>query len=109
MRRSSNMVNFFTSGGFRHALEPGVEQDGTLVDEHWYLAAGDSMYPIRPDIKTWLDTYMPDRYWIAGVGVSGSEVTTRRPIYFELESDLILFKLHWTNKTSSMWFRHVHY
>lgn len=104
MKSSSSMVNWFTSGGLRYALEPET-------GENWYVLGqyDNFWYPIRSDIKDWLEKYMPERYWVADVGISGPETTTHRAIYFELESDLILFKINWTGKTSIPWATHTHY
>lgn len=107
MRLNKDSPNWFTSG-FRYALEPGIDQDGSQrIEEYWYVFT--FSFPIRDEIKEWLEKYMPGRYSVAEVGNSGDETTTHRPIYFELESDAMLFKLAWTNKAKMPVLVHVHY
>lgn len=104
MRLTNNMVNWFTSGGFSYAMEPGREQDGSPADERWYytVAAGSDYERevLRPEIKDWLDLYLPNRYRVAEEGLSGPETTWLRPIYFRSRADATIFKMEWQGQTA---------
>lgn len=108
MRQTKNIVNFFTSGFF-YAMEPGKEQDGASCDERWYYSVQTSndhdVNPLQPEIKEWLDSYMPGRYRVASEGFSGPDTTWLRPIYFETRADAMIFKMEWTGQcpTNRRW------
>lgn len=103
MRQTKSIVNFFTSG-FYYAMEPGKEQDGTSADERWYadypVSTDHYIHPLQPQIKDWLDSYMPGRYRVAEEGTRGMPDTTwLRPIYFKTRADAMIFKMEWQGQT----------
>lgn len=104
MRQSKSIVNFFTSG-FYYAMEPGKEQDGASADERWYVSVqvthDHERNVLRPEIKDWLDSYMPGRYRVAEEGCAGPETTWLRPIYFKTRADAMIFKMEWQGQTST--------
>lgn len=105
MRLTKNIQNWFTSGGFTYAMEPGREQDGTHADERWYhTEASGSDYErhvLQPEMKAWLDLYMPGRYRVADEGVGHPETTWLRPIYFKRRADATIFKMEWQGQTGT--------
>ena len=106
MRLTKNMTNWFTSGGFAYAMEPGREQDGAFADERWYYTEASGFdYErdvLRSEIKAWLDLYMPGRYRVADEGFGGQpETTWLRPIYFKTRADATIFKMEWQGQTGS--------
>ncbi len=104
MRQTKSIVNFFTSG-FYYAMEPGKEQDGASADERWYysdqIGPDDYRNVLHPEIREWLDLYMPRRWKVAEEGCAGPETTWLRPIYFKTRADAMIFKMEWQGQTGS--------
>lgn len=86
---------------FAHGLRWRAEPE--WANEFFYYIDGEyddeDAYPLREDIKEWLDRLPRGRWWIENTDGYNlhDHVGPRwiRPIYFRYRRDLMMFKLRW--------------